>query len=45
MLKNYETANLIPLLDTIRKPGRYSGLNGLTSSPTLLQMETTTKLR
>lgn len=29
MLKSYETANLIPLLDTIRKPGRYAGMNGI----------------
>lgn len=28
MLNNYETANLIPLLESIRKPGRYAGLNG-----------------
>ena len=29
MLKNYEAANLIPLLEIIRKPGRYAGLNGV----------------
>ncbi len=29
MLENYQTANLIPLLETIRKPGRYAGLNGV----------------
>lgn len=29
MLENYETANLIPLLEAIRKPGRYAGLNGV----------------
>lgn len=29
MLSAYEEANLIPLLDTIRKPGRYAGLNGV----------------
>lgn len=29
MLESYETANLIPLLRTIRKPGRYAGLHGV----------------
>jgi hypothetical protein len=29
MLSNYEKANLIPLLETIRKPGRYAGLCGV----------------
>lgn len=29
MLEHYQTANLIPLLETIRKPGRYAGLNGV----------------
>lgn len=29
MLENYQAANLIPLLETIRKPGRYAGLNGV----------------
>ncbi len=29
MLDNYQTANLIPLLETIRKPGRYAGHNGV----------------
>lgn len=29
MPEHYRTANLIPLLETIRKPGRYAGLNGV----------------
>ncbi len=29
MLRHHEKANLIPLLETIRKPGRYAGLNGV----------------
>ena len=29
MIENYQTANLIPLLEPIRKPGRYAGLNGV----------------
>lgn len=29
MLTYYETANLIPLLDAIRAPGRYAGMNGV----------------
>ena len=29
MLEHYEAADLIPLLNTIRKPGRYAGLNGV----------------
>lgn len=29
MLRSYENANLIPLLAHIRKPGRYTGINGV----------------
>jgi hypothetical protein len=29
MLEGYEAANLVPLLETIRKPGRYAGLYGV----------------